>query len=304
MTRRVVLTRPDARQRQLAQSLQGQGFEVLQLPALGIKRLAREEFVWSEHGMPSEHASVSSESQMASSVPRVSTWSPGGFSVVVFVSRAAWQSYYQALAEASNATGSAFAWPDSVKIACVGISTAREIAADLGYSLSDILYPDDAVSSDSEGLWLKLKPLVTAGDRALVVRGRSGRDWLADTMVAAGLQVSCLSVYQRVAAIWRAEAVDTLRAWATEGDTGAWLITSRESLEALANQLHLHSFMRLRSSRPSAVVVIHDRLVPLVQQWLAENWPHEVGRGGGKVPVVVARPDDRRIAQALNDLVA
>lgn len=302
MRKRVVLTRPEERQRQLAAYLQQRGFDVLQLPALGIECLPADRFVLHEFGRGSSEVALEDASSATSVEAPVSAWSPSSFDVVVFVSRAAWQAYYQALVKVTS--GSAFVWPSHTKVACVGLSTAHTIAADLQCSLSDVLFPDDKHSSDSEGLWLKLRSLVTAGERVLVVRGTVGRDWLADTMVAAGLSVSCLSVYRRVVVPWSSAAVGTLGIWAAEGHTGTWLVTSREGLQAMAAQLRVLDFMAPSSSQPKAVVVIHERLLPMAQQWLTEMWGSDPAAGKWVVPVLVARPDDESIAQTIETAIS
>jgi uroporphyrinogen-III synthase len=204
----------------------------------------------------------------------------------------------------SQSKGSAASQPASPQtpvLACVGVSTARQIADDLDLPLSSITYPKDVLSADSEGLWRLLKPQLPPNAKILILRGQTGRDWLADTLTQHGAAVTCLSVYRREPAKWSEEQLATLKSWAYEaggdnglgnasvvsdasdasiasdaqkrdqGSTGTWLITSAEGLAAIEKQYQLHGLTGKPGFAPQKVVVVHERLKAPVCRWL-DNW--------------------------------
>lgn len=277
---RVVLTRPADRQIELAQRLRSLRFEVLQLPALTIRPVLP-----IEQGLDSQTA--------------LANWQPARFDAIVFVSRTAWQSYWQNYWQHHHWQ---HAEPAAIlpTLACVGIATARQIAHDLQAPLAQITYPDGRLSSDSEGLWQLLKVRLKKNARVLIVRGQNGRDWLADTLVTHGMHVSCLSVYQRQANTWTEVDVQALLAWSEPTmsglrDTGIWLVTSAEGMQAIAGQYEVQGLTGRPGLQPQAVVVVHERLVEPVRQWLA-NWQLD------HCPVVVSDPDDEAIVRAVLQL--
>lgn len=367
IVRRVVLTRPAERQQQLASQLRQAGFEVLELPALTITPITPVIPVGSAKLGTS--TGMAATGTAAASTIALAGWQPARFDVLVFVSRGAWQNYRQFYLDplAGGSDGCDLPWSESSRpiLACVGLPTAHLIAQDLGLSLTDITYPSDGHTSDSEGLWAALKPRLLSGMKVLIVRGQTGRDWLAQTLEAHGLSVTCLSVYQREPASWTPAQVDVLNYWAntpsahpcvpsskpgtnTATDaanpivthTGTWLITSAQSLEAIAAQYDAHGLTGKAGSQPQAVVVVHQRLVPLVQAWLGKwqsnrqsDSTHQLHTGGVKdprktrnidksnihgqhqalvvtptvavarVPVVVTAPDDEAILSAMLSFV-
>lgn len=326
---RVVLTRPAERQQQLAAALRQAGVAVLELPALVIDPILP---------IPRSSSSPAAQGATTESAGRVGDagdvgviqWQPQNFDVLVFVSRAAWQYYrrfYWAVTE-SNAPSMAEqpqATPHAVQIddlartmprrpviyACVGLPTAKSIAADSGVPLSEIAYPAEGLSSDSEGLWTVLKPRLAPGASVLIVRGQTGRDWLADKLKDNGMRVKCLPVYRRSSAPWGSKQINLLKSWARL-NTGTWLITSAESLAAIASQYDAHGFTGKAGFQPQAVVVVHERLVGPVRDWLS-HWqrpafktsPDRTSHGPVaepapvSIPIVVTAPSDDSARQAL-----
>lgn len=106
----------------------------------------------------------------------------------------------------------------------------------------------DAAQFDSEALWQQVHGQVDAGDRVLIVRGRSatpdaahespvgtGRDWLAQQITAAGGQVDFVVAYQRGAP--RFDAAETALAQQAAQDGSVWLLSSSEAVAHLAEAL-------------------------------------------------------------------
>ncbi len=314
--KRVVLTRPADRQAALANRLRHLGCEVLELPALTVSPICPVRQSANDAG--------------------VADWQPSKFDVLVFVSRGAWQYYHRFYLDtsgvdflratrldgdqvSSNQHGSTQPPRQIPILACVGVSTAKQIADDLDLYLAaplraplraplpTITYPKDGLSSDSEGLWALLKPQLSPNAKTLIVRGQTGRDWLADVLTRHGMSVSCLSVYRREPAAWSEEQLTTLKAWARDaaGDVhagvGTWLITSAEGLAAIEQQYDFYGFTGMPGFAPERVIVVHERLVAPVRRWLA-HWqtpiqtPADHGQAGAQSPVLAVAPDDEAIA--------
>ncbi|MCD8494447.1 MAG: uroporphyrinogen-III synthase [Burkholderiaceae bacterium] len=294
--KRVVLTRPADRQEALAKHLRQSGCEVLELPALNIAPIAP------SHPSGQSVQPKQSDGQQSSSDPEVANFQPSQFDVLVFVSRAAWQNYQRFYRQSQPTL------THHPILACVGVSTAKQIAVDLNVPLSAITYPKDGLSADSEGLWAVLEPELAPGSKILIVRGQTGRDWLLDTLIQHGMSVTCLSVYRREPAAWSDAQLTTLKQWAGDatagssdeqstGGTGTWLITSAESLAAIEEQYQLHGLTGKPGFAPQKVVVVHERLRNPVRRWLA-HWRTGV-EGCESVPVLVVAPDDGAIAQGV-----
>ncbi|MCB2022029.1 MAG: uroporphyrinogen-III synthase, partial [Burkholderiaceae bacterium] len=89
------------------------------------------------------------------------------------------------------------AWPPGTRAAAVGPGTSRVLRA-FGLGQSQIVEPaSDAPQFDSEALWAQLRTTDWQGARVLVVRGDGGREWLADTLRAAGAEVGAVCAYRR-----------------------------------------------------------------------------------------------------------
>jgi uroporphyrinogen-III synthase len=257
MVARVVLTRPAPRQVALKDALEAAGIEVLALPALEIVAFDN-----------------------ASPLPK-----PCEFDVAVFVSRTAWQIFWQAL----RAQDPSFKWPVSCQLASVGATTAKAIEHDLQQTPErgefSVLTPAADTTQDSESLWLKLGQALRPGAKVLLVRGEAGRDWLAQTLAAHGFVTHIYENYRREPAQWSASAIATLRQWQAFGTLGTWLFTSAQGLSAIQAQWVAHD---MGNARPESAVVIHPRLQALVGLWLPLM-----------STVRLAQPDDLSVFNAL-----
>lgn len=86
---------------------------------------------------------------------------------------------------------------------------------------------------DSEALWQQLRGLDWHGARVLIVRGEGGRDWLADTLRAAGAQVDFVAAYRRCLPHLDAEQVALLAAAEVDPAGHAWHFSSSEAVHNL-----------------------------------------------------------------------
>ena len=96
-----------------------------------------------------------------------------------------------------------------------------------------ILIPENNEHWDSEGLWQKLQSLNSewSGHKVVIFKGEGGRDWLADTLKAAGAMVETISVYTRMPLdidnpAW--EAIHEI-----DFSQSLWLLTSSEAVRYL-----------------------------------------------------------------------
>jgi uroporphyrinogen-III synthase len=124
-----------------------------------------------------------------------------------------------------------WAWPAGVLAGCPGPGTAQALLA-AGVPVSAIVSPPEAAGRfDSEALWQVLRPRRDwQGARVQVVRGDGGRDWLANTLRAAGAQVDLVTAYQRKPPQLSVEQRETL-AQALAGPAGCcWLFSSSEAV--------------------------------------------------------------------------
>ena len=103
--------------------------------------------------------------------------------------------------------------------------------------------PAEAGQFDSEALWQVVGQRDWRGARVLLLRGlvsgavsqaNSGRDWLAQQLVAAGAQVDMLSVYQRSTPRLTDDHIRLAKTASRDGSV--WLFSSSEALANLLQQ--------------------------------------------------------------------
>ncbi|UOD49739.1 uroporphyrinogen-III synthase [Orrella daihaiensis] len=338
--KRVVLTRPTERQKSLVKNLRQQGCEVLELPALTISPRHPQHLPSSATSTPNHvsptRGAVQEDIQnwrpeqfdalifvsrsawqnycrfyLSGQFEGNSSKNPSPVINAVETQQPSWIKRVASLISARQ-----------LIVACVGVATAKQIADDLNLPLSTIVYPSEGLSADSEGLWTLLKPILGPGKKVLIVRGQTGRDWLLETLTEHGISVSCLSVYQREPACWDEDQIQVLTRWASGwnresthrftspedtdvvSNAGIWLITSAQGLAAIRSQYQLHGFLGKPGFKPERVVVIHDRLVSPVRQWLAHWEPPQRGPTDhalivDQTPIVVVAPDDESIISGI-----
>ncbi len=177
--------------------------------------------------------------------------------MVMFVSPSAVQRFF-------DQRPAGLAWPSGVVAAAPGLGT-RLALAQAGVPEAVLCSPPEAAGRfDSEALWAELRPRCAwLGASALVVRGESGRDWLADALRQQGAQVHFVEAYRRTVPVpggaaqlllgqainrpgsfcWlfsSSEAVGHLRALAPGADwTGALALTTHPRIAEAARQLGL-----------------------------------------------------------------
>lgn len=140
-----------------------------------------------------------------------------------------------------NAVGRFFAarpsgavWPPQVLAGSTGPGTTAALLA-AGVPKAQIMEPGpEAARFDSEALWQRLEKLRNwRGARVMVVRGEGGRDWLAQTLGAAGAQVDFVEAYRRLPPRWDEAQKALLQRALAQPQDHAWLFSSSEAIGQL-----------------------------------------------------------------------
>ena len=197
----VVITRPAAQAGPLAAKVAALGLPVQLLPLLEIHALDGEQ----------------ERAQLQAVLARLQQ-----FDLVVFVSPNAIDCVFAHLP----------AWPAGVPLAVVGEGSKMALAA---HGVTDanasITSPLDTARSDSEHLLLALDLPALRGKRALIVRGDGGRDFLAESLRAAGASVEFVTAYRRCVPALTPALRATLKNLLQHNND--WIITSSEALRGL-----------------------------------------------------------------------
>ena len=117
------------------------------------------------------------------------------------------------------------AFPSGLSVAAVGSGTARVLE---GLGVDNVLAPEEG--ADSESL-LALPPMqAVRGKRIAIFRGEGGRELMAESLRARGVEVEYAECYRRQRP--EADAAPILAAWA-RGEIHAVTVTSTEGLRNL-----------------------------------------------------------------------
>ncbi|MFN3565450.1 MAG: uroporphyrinogen-III synthase [Burkholderiaceae bacterium] len=203
----VIVTRPDAAGRRLADELAGRGLEVLWLPVFEIGPA------------PDERAAREALAQLAD------------FDLAIFVSPAAVR---------SAATLLAGAWPARTAIGAVGAATASAVVQSIpGARSAALVAPGDADETDagSEALWDALTRSAPTPRSVLLLRAEGGRAWLAERFTEAGARVTAVAVYSRRVRSASNDEIAALRGWKDAGRAPAMLVSSSEAIDVLVRQI-------------------------------------------------------------------
>ena len=196
--RPIVITRPLAQAKVLAQEITARGGEPIVFPLLEISPL-------------------NDDTELKATLAQLDR-----FAMVAFVS--------------PNAIDAAFnhikQWPAGVTIGIVGEGSRLALARHGIHAQNVPIYgPADATKTDSEGLLKALDLPGLSGKRVLIVRGDSGRELLADTLRANNVEVRSLAAYRRHApTLTPAISTQLQNLLVTEND---WIVTSSEALRNL-----------------------------------------------------------------------
>ncbi|NML46922.1 uroporphyrinogen-III synthase [Ramlibacter sp. G-1-2-2] len=226
---RIVVTRPAQEAARWVQQLRACGHEAVALPLMAI------------HPAPDPQALDAARAALAQ------------YAAVMFVSGNAVQGL---LAEG-------MAWPRGVRAWAPGPAT-RELLLRSGVPFDAIDAPaEDAPQFDSESLWDRVQGQLQRSQRLLLVRGAGadgrsrGRDWLAQQLAAAGVQVDEVAAYARGLPAWSVAEQDVARQ--ASGDGSLWLFSSSEAAANLGELLPAQDWAAARA------LVTHPRIAAAVR---------------------------------------
>lgn len=145
-------------------------------------------------------------------------------------------------------------WPTETLAGSPGPGTSRSLRA-LGVPAERIVEPAaDAAQFDSESLWQRLQSFDWRGTSVLIVRGESGRDWLADTLRAHGAAVELVTAYERAAPRLDVRERALLEAAQSAPRAQVWMFSSSESID------HLESLAPGADWREATALATHPRI--------------------------------------------
>jgi uroporphyrinogen-III synthase len=215
---RALITRPEPEASQWVQALAARGIAAAALPLMAI--------------------APASDPQALAAVQR----RLADYTAVMLVSGNAARHFFesnQALALMQQAQAAI-----KTRVWSPGPGTASVLRA-LGVPAERIDQPAaEARQFDSESLWERVGPGVSAGDRVLVVRGSepganatgSGRDWLSAQIRAAGGEVDFVVAYTRAAPQFTHDQLALARSTAATGGP-LWVLSSAQALGHLCAAL-------------------------------------------------------------------
>lgn len=144
------------------------------------------------------------------------------YALVVFVSPNAIDAFFSHVAR----------WPSSVPIGVVGEGSRLSLERyGLNSRTATIISPSNKLKTDSEALAAEIDFAALVSKQVLIVRGTTGREFLADAFRSRGINVKQLSAYQRVAPEFGASVKKQLQELLQSDND--WVITSSEALRTL-----------------------------------------------------------------------
>lgn len=173
-------------------------------------------------------------------------------------------------------------WPAHTLAAGPGPGTGDALRA-CGVPDALVIEPAaDAPSFDSESLWqallARLDGVRLRGARWLVVRGESGREWLAERLAERGALVDKVAAYRRRAPHLEGEPRAVLEAALAAPRTHVWLLSSSEAVKHLAELAGPGGLARARAigSHPRIAAAASEAgfaevgvVTPRLEEWVA-----------------------------------
>lgn len=171
-------------------------------------------------------------------------------------------------------------WPPGVALAVMGEGSRAALAAHgINAQNASIYSPQDPQRTDSSTLLAALNLSHLQNAQVLIVRGESGREFLADALRAAGVQVRQVAAYRRqMPVLDAAKKAQLIALLATEND---WIITSSEGLRNLLEltyqlEAQLEAKPEAQSERTQLVVKLQRQHLIVPHARIAEA-AHSLG---------------------------
>lgn len=223
---RVLVTRPEAEAALWVRDLRQRGFDAVALPLIDIVPTPQPQALQQEWCRLHEYRAV------------------------MFVSGNAVRHFF-----AQRPAG--VSWPGGIRAWAPGMGTGQTlIEAGVGVDLVDAP-PPHAAQFDSQVLWQQVAGQAGKGDRVLIVRGAdadgagNGRDWLAEQLSRAGVEVRAVAAYLRAAPVFSQDQHACALLGATQG---VWLFSSSQGIANLRALLPGHDWSQARA------VATHPRI--------------------------------------------
>jgi uroporphyrinogen-III synthase len=178
------------------------------------------------------------------------------YAMVAFVSPNAIDHYFEHLQS----------WPQQVDIAVMGAGgvAALQAYADKLQGVR-IISPTNPLKTDSETLLQELDLRRLAGKRVLIVRGQSGREFLADALRCHGVLVDQLPAYLRSEPVFDAQRQQQL--YELIRQQAVWVITSSEALRTLDRWIRQSGEdIIVANMQGQHLLVSHRRIAETAQQ--------------------------------------
>ena len=240
---KLIVTRPEAQAAGWVQRLGALGLQAQALPLIGVAALDDRRPVQAAWGHLADQA------------------------LVVFVSANAVRHFFAAAPRLA-------VWPAGVIAGSTGPGTSAALR-DAGVPAAQLAEPAaDAATFDSEALWAQLRDRPWNGQRAIVVRGEEGRDWLAQTLREHGAEVGFVAAYRRIPPVLDEGAAQLLAAAQAQPADHLWLFSSSEALG------HLHTLAPSADWSASRALASHPRIVQTARE-----------AGFGQVDTVAPAPE-------------
>lgn len=229
---RVIVTRPAAQAADWVSRLAACGIDAAALPLIAIE-------------------------PVADASPLIAAWRDlSRYRLLIFVSPNACEQFF-AQRPASPA------WPAGVFAGSPGPGTTLALIR-FGVPAGQIIEPAvDSKQFDSESLWAQLARHDWRDAGVLILRGDTGRDWLADTLRSHGARVAHLTVYGRGVALLTAAQRGLLQDCVGSPGSFVWLFSSSEAIDNLA--VLAGQFGRVDWSESNAIAT-HPRISARARQ--------------------------------------
>jgi uroporphyrinogen-III synthase len=150
-------------------------------------------------------------------------------------------------------------WPAGTWAGSTGAGTSAALRA-VGVPPGRIVEPAAGARADSEGLWQVLVGLDWRRTQVLIVRGEQGRDWLAETLTAAGATVRFVAAYARRVPALGAQERALLQGALAHPAGHAWVFSSAEAVH------HLGELAPGAAWAQSQAVATHPRIALAVRE--------------------------------------
>lgn len=228
-----------------------------------------------EHGLDAEALPLIDIAPSADTAELHAAWAAlPATALVVFVSPNAVSCFFAGRPEGA-------VWPEALVAASPGPGTTR-VLRELG--VASIVEPAaDAPQFDSETLWQQLSQHDWRGRQVLVVRGASGRDWLADRLREQGAGLRFVAAYARSAPVLSPPQQALLGTALAHPARHLWLFSSSEAVT------HLQSLAPQADWSQALALATHPRIA-------------ETARRLGIGRVLEARPSAEAVVACIQSL--